>query len=148
MWILNQEGLRVGRVIMEGFTEEAGTSDGGGRSKKKGEVEWAKARRQVSSYYGEGVLSLTFTHPFFHSLSSLYSSICSTTISSSSFLKSWFFLLSNVKDNYSFVCVCLLGAVPLVYGGSQARGPIGVVAAGLRQSHSSAGSELSLWPTP
>ena len=32
-------------------------------------------------------------------------------------------------------------AAPLAYGGSQARGRIGAVAAGLRQSHSNAGSE-------
>ena len=34
------------------------------------------------------------------------------------------------------------------YGGSQARGLIGAVAAGLHQSHSNAGSELCLQPTP
>ena len=40
-------------------------------------------------------------------------------------------------------------AVPSAYGGSQARGLIRAVgAAGLRQSHSNAGSELSLEPTP
>ena len=31
---------------------------------------------------------------------------------------------------------------------SQARGPIGAPAAGLQHSHSSAGSELHLWPIP
>ena len=39
-------------------------------------------------------------------------------------------------------------AAPAAYGGSQARGPIGDVAAGLRQSHSNAGSEPCLQPTP
>ena len=34
------------------------------------------------------------------------------------------------------------------YGGSQVRGQIGAVAAGLRQSHSNAGSEPRLRPTP
>ena len=34
------------------------------------------------------------------------------------------------------------------YGGSQARGLIGAVAIGLHQSHSYAGSEPSLRPTP
>ena len=34
------------------------------------------------------------------------------------------------------------------YGGSQARGLIGAVAAGLRQSHSNEGSEPCLQPTP
>ena len=37
-------------------------------------------------------------------------------------------------------------ATPAAYGGSQARGPIGAVATGLRQSHSNAGSELRLQP--
>ena len=39
-------------------------------------------------------------------------------------------------------------ASPTAYGGSQARGPIGAVAAGLHQSHSNAGSKPSLQPTP
>ena len=37
---------------------------------------------------------------------------------------------------------------PMAYGRSQARGLIGAVAAGLRQSHSSVGSEPRLRPTP
>ena len=36
----------------------------------------------------------------------------------------------------------------MAYGGSQARGPIGAVATALRQSHSNAGSEPRLQPTP
>ena len=56
-----------------------------------------------------------------------------------------------------FICLfvfCLLllllflWAAPAAYGGSQARGLIGAVATGLRQSHSNAGSEPSLQPTP
>jgi len=39
-------------------------------------------------------------------------------------------------------------AAPAAYGGSQLRGPIGAVAAGLHQSHSNSGSELHLQPTP
>ena len=39
-------------------------------------------------------------------------------------------------------------AAPSTYGGSQARGRIGVVATGLCQSHSIARSELHLQPTP
>ena len=39
-------------------------------------------------------------------------------------------------------------AAPAACGGSQARGPIGAVAIGLRQSHSNAGSEPRLQPTP
>ena len=39
-------------------------------------------------------------------------------------------------------------AAPATYGGSQARGPIGAVAAGLHQSQSNARSEPRLQPTP
>ena len=46
------------------------------------------------------------------------------------------------------VVVAISWAAPAAYGGSQARGPIGVVATGLRQSHSNAGSEPRLQPTP
>ena len=49
------------------------------------------------------------------------------------------------------VCVCLFAisrATPVAYGGSQARDPIGAVATSLRQSHSNAGSEPRLRPTP
>ena len=35
----------------------------------------------------------------------------------------------------------------MAYGGSKARGLIGVVAAGLHQSHSNVGSKLCLQPT-
>ena len=41
-----------------------------------------------------------------------------------------------------------LWAAPAAYGGFQARGRIGAVATGLRQSHSNAGSEPRLQPTP
>uniref|UniRef100_A0A5G2Q932 HECT-type E3 ubiquitin transferase n=1 Tax=Sus scrofa TaxID=9823 RepID=A0A5G2Q932_PIG len=43
---------------------------------------------------------------------------------------------------------CPFRAAPAAYGGSQARGRIGAVAAGLRQSHSHAGSEPCLQLTP
>ena len=39
-------------------------------------------------------------------------------------------------------------AAPVAYRGSQARGLIGAVATGLYHSHSNAGSELYLRPTP
>ena len=47
-------------------------------------------------------------------------------------------------------CFCfLLFRAPLVaYGGSQARGKIGAIAASLQHSSSNAGSELRLQPTP
>ena len=47
-----------------------------------------------------------------------------------------------------FIYFRLLRATPGAYGGSQARGPIGAVAAGLRQSHSNEESEPRLRPTP
>ena len=42
----------------------------------------------------------------------------------------------------------LFRAAPVAHGGSQARGLIGAVATGLCQSHSNAGSEPRLRPTP
>ena len=44
--------------------------------------------------------------------------------------------------------LCLFRATPATYKGSQARGQIGVAAADLHHSHSNAGSELPLQPTP
>ena len=47
----------------------------------------------------------------------------------------------------SFCLFLNFRAVPMAYGGPQARGRIGTVAACLRQSHSNAKSELNLQPT-
>ena len=54
-----------------------------------------------------------------------------------------------------FCEVCLLsllfffgGASPAAHGSSQARSPLGAAAAGLHHSHSNAGSEPHLGPTP
>ena len=44
--------------------------------------------------------------------------------------------------------VAISWAAPAAYGGSQARGRIGAAATSLRQSHSNAGSEPHLQPTP
>ena len=49
---------------------------------------------------------------------------------------------------YLFCLFAFSGATPVAYGGSQAGGLIRAVAAGLRQSHSNAGSKLRLQPTP
>ena len=49
---------------------------------------------------------------------------------------------------FFFVFFAFSRAAPMACGGSQARGPIGVAAAGLRQSHSNAQSEPRLQPTP
>ena len=51
---------------------------------------------------------------------------------------------------FSFFCLFVFSRVAsaAAYGDSQARGLIEAVAASLRQSHSNAGSEPHLWPTP
>ena len=49
-----------------------------------------------------------------------------------------------MKSNFFLVLFAISWAVPAAYGGSQARGRIGAIAAGLHHSHSSAGSELRL----
>ena len=48
----------------------------------------------------------------------------------------------------AFMFCFLFRAAPTAHGGSQARGLIEVTAAGLHHSHSNAGSELCLQPTP
>ena len=47
---------------------------------------------------------------------------------------------------YIFCLFTISWAAPTAYEGSQARGLIGAVAAGLHQSHSNAGSEPHLQP--
>ena len=49
---------------------------------------------------------------------------------------------------FFFVFLLFFWAASAAYGGSQARGLIGAVAAGLRQSHSNVESEPRLQPTP
>ena len=56
--------------------------------------------------------------------------------------------ISTVFFIYLFICFGLFRAEPVAYGGSQARGGIGFVASCLRHSHSNAGSEPHLQPTP
>ena len=63
----------------------------------------------------------------------------------------------SIHTVFCFVLFCLFfclfvflpfsWAAPAAYGSSQARGPIGAAATGLRQRHSSAGSEPRLQPT-
>ena len=48
---------------------------------------------------------------------------------------------------FFFFLFAVSWAAPASYGGSQARGPVGAVAASLHQSHSNAGSEPRLRPT-
>ena len=59
-------------------------------------------------------------------------------------------ILSSLKFSSSsfFFFFAFSWATPVAYVGSQARGPIGAAATGLRQSHSNAGSEPHLQPTP
>ena len=56
--------------------------------------------------------------------------------------------ISQVLLFFFFLSFCLFRAAPVAYRGSQARGPIGATAAGLHHSHSHAGSEPCLRPTP
>ena len=49
---------------------------------------------------------------------------------------------------FIFCLIAICWAAPMAYGGSQARGQIKAVAAGLHHSHSNVGSEPHLWPTP
>ena len=56
--------------------------------------------------------------------------------------------LSLIIIIFFFCLFAVSWAAPAAYGGSQARGQIGAVAIGLRQSHSNVGSELHLQPTP
>ena len=54
----------------------------------------------------------------------------------------------ELQEFFFFGLFAFSRASPVAYGGSQARGLIGAVATGLCQSHSNAGSEPSLRPTP
>ena len=56
--------------------------------------------------------------------------------------------LSFVIDFVFFLFSLLFRATPTAYGGSQARGQIGAIAAGLHHSHSNVGSEPHRRPTP
>ena len=53
------------------------------------------------------------------------------------------------KNSVFFFCLFAISwATPVACGGSQARGLMGAIAASLSQSHSNAGSEPRLQPTP
>ena len=53
-----------------------------------------------------------------------------------------------LEDFFFFFLFAFSRAAPKAYGGSQARGLIGAVAASLRHSHSNARSEPRMRPTP
>ena len=52
------------------------------------------------------------------------------------------------KKFYLFIYFSHFRDTPVAYGGYQARGPITAVSTSLCHSHSNAGSELHLQPTP
>ena len=55
----------------------------------------------------------------------------------------------SFQETGSLFCLFAISwAAPAAHGGSQARGLIGAVATGLRQSHGKVGSEPRLRPTP
>ena len=63
--------------------------------------------------------------------------------------KAYFFILFFLSFLFFvFFFLAISWPAPAAYGGSQARGQVRAVATGLRQSHSNAGSELRLRPTP
>ena len=64
------------------------------------------------------------------------------------FIYLFIYLFIFVFCLFFVVVVAISWAAPAAYGGSQARGWIGAVATSLRQSHSNAGSEPRLQPTP
>ena len=66
----------------------------------------------------------------------------------SSEYRSFIFLGRLIPKNFVFFFFRVFRAVPMAYGGSQARGLTGAVAAGLCHSHSNAGSEPQLRPPP
>ena len=57
-------------------------------------------------------------------------------------------MMDSGVDNFFSVFCLFFRAAPEAYGGSQARGPIGAVAASLHHSHSNVGSKPCLRPTP
>ena len=56
--------------------------------------------------------------------------------------------LRALRASFFFFVFCLFRATPAAHGGSQAKGPIGAVAAGLYHSQSNAESELRLRSIP
>ena len=70
------------------------------------------------------------------------------------YIKGFFYFVTKFYASFNLFIYLFIGlfavfwAAPAAYGGSQARGQIGAVAASLRQSHSNAGSEPHLQPTP
>ena len=69
------------------------------------------------------------------------------------FLISPLYFITALHPSLSFLFVCFwwfvfFRSAPTEFGGSQARGPIRAVAAGLHHHHSNMGSEPRLQPTP
>ena len=57
-------------------------------------------------------------------------------------------LISRKKKNIYIYIFCLFRAAPVVYGDSQARGPIRAVDTGLHHHHSNTRAKPHLQPTP
>ena len=64
------------------------------------------------------------------------------------FPASFYFLFLFINYYYYYLFFCLFRAIPMAYGGSQARGLIRAVAASPHYSHSNVRSEPCLQPTP
>ena len=62
--------------------------------------------------------------------------------------EAWLRKAESFFFSFFFSVFCLFRAILTACGGSQARGLIGAIAAGLHHSHSNMGSEPSLRPTP
>ena len=102
--------------------------------------------------YNENVVHLKLSqgsYKLFSFIFILFSLFCSPSVISTSLSFTWlipspFYILLLVPSNefFFFLVFCPFRATPEAYGGSQAN------AASLYQSHSNAGSDPHLWPTP
>ena len=63
-------------------------------------------------------------------------------------IEDYTFLPTKIILETFYLFILLFRATPTEYGGFQAKGRIGAIAAGLYHSHSNTRSELCLWPTP
>ena len=85
-----------------------------------------------------GCLSICLCHPYFHECLNSFQRMGLLSLLLFFFFFFFFF----------FVFFFFFRVVPAAYGGYQARGPVGAVAASLYHSHSNMGSELHLHPVP
>ena len=95
--------------------------------------------RSLSHCASPGVQPAPLHRPELLYSASYHSAMVGTPLFRNSFFPFFIFI---------FCLFAISWAAPSACGGSQARGLIGAVAAGLRQSHSNSGSEPRLQPTP